>query len=201
MKIGVDIDGVLTNTEEYKLNLASKYNYLNKLADMKEPNTIDLPTIFSWDKKQKDDFWDTYLEYFYSNNPIKVFAAEVIQQLKQKGCEIIIITKKTSFYFYDQKKTEKYQDIIKNWLRKNNILYDEIIFTNESKEKICQNKKIDIMIDDEEHNIIPISKSIPVICFDAYYNKEIKGPNIIRCYTWYDILTKIERLDNNGSNN
>lgn len=46
MRIGIDIDGVLTNTEEYKINLTSKYNYLHKLADMKEPNTIDLLTIF-----------------------------------------------------------------------------------------------------------------------------------------------------------
>lgn len=67
----------------------------------------------------------------------------------------------------------------------------------EPKEKICQDKKIDIMIDDEEQNIIPISKNIPVIRFDSDYNKGIKGPNIIRCYTWYDALTKIERLNNN----
>ena len=201
MKIGIDIDGVLTNTEEFLIHLGSKYNYLNRLSDMKEPKIGHLPTIFNWNQEQNDNFWDLYLEYFYNNNSIKPFAAEVIKILKEKGFEVIIITKKTSFYFADQNKTKKYQSIIKEWLKRNNVLYDEIIFTADSKEVICENKKIDIMIDDEEKNIIPISKNIPVICFDAHYNRKVKGPNVIRCYTWYDILTKIERFDKNGNIN
>ncbi len=43
-------------------------------------------------------------------------------------------------------------------------------------------------------NINIISKKIPVICFDAKYNQQCKGRNIIRCYSWYDIYAKIQEL-------
>ena len=39
-----------------------------------------------------------------------------------------------------------------------------------------------------------ISKIIPVICFHAGYNKDCENPNIIRCYSWYDIYSKINKL-------
>lgn len=47
MKIGIDIDGVLTNTEDFLVHLGSKYNCLNRLSDMKEPKIGHLPTIFN----------------------------------------------------------------------------------------------------------------------------------------------------------
>ena len=48
------------------------------------------------------------------------------------------------------------------------------------------------MIEDKVENINNISKNIPVICFNARYNKECNGENIYRCYSWYDIYKKIE---------
>ncbi len=34
-------------------------------------------------------------------------------------------------------------------------------------------------------------KELPVICYDAQYNKHCNGNNIIRCYSWYDIYEKL----------
>lgn len=43
-------------------------------------------------------------------------------------------------------------------------------------------------------NINKISTRIPVICFHAGYNKNCMGDNIIRCYSWYDIYSKINKM-------
>ena len=43
-------------------------------------------------------------------------------------------------------------------------------------------------------NINKISTKIPVICFHAGYNKNCIGNNIIRCYSWYDIYSKINSI-------
>ena len=52
------------------------------------------------------------------------------------------------------------------------------------------------MIDDKVENINEISKHIPVICFNAGYNKECKGKNIYRAYSWYDVYSKIKEIEN-----
>ena len=45
-----------------------------------------------------------------------------------------------------------------------------------------------------QDNINKISTRIPVICFHAGYNKNCIGDNIIRCYSWYDIYSKINKM-------
>ena len=63
------------------------------------------------------------------------------------------------------------------------------------KDKICNELNIDVMIDDKVENINEISKHIPVICFNAGYNKECKGENIYRAYSWYDVYSKIKEIE------
>jgi len=52
------------------------------------------------------------------------------------------------------------------------------------------------MIEDTVNNIVSISKIIPVICFDTRYNQNCQGDNITRCYSWYDIYSKIKKHNN-----
>ena len=45
-------------------------------------------------------------------------------------------------------------------------------------------------VEDKTENINSISTKIPVICFDANHNKNLKGNNIYRAYSWYDVYYK-----------
>ena len=90
------------------------------------------------------------------------------------------------------------REIVKNWLRENKILYDELIFSKSSKESKSQEivkNKIDLMIEDSPNNIKELSKLVPVICYHAEYNRNCNGNKIIRCYSWYDIYNKINNLN------
>ena len=115
---------------------------------------------------------------------------EVIDKLKENGFEIYIITAR----FLTDKNTiegEKMRNIVKNWLKQNNIHYDKIIFSPEDKLEICKKNNIDIMIEDKVENINNISKEIPVICFNASYNKSCTSYNIYRAYSWYDVYYNV----------
>ena len=94
-------------------------------------------------------------------------------------------------------KALSYEDnklIVKDWLSKNKIVYDQLLFTMEEKLNVCIDNNIDIMIEDKPQGILDISTKIPVICFHASYNENCKNDNIYRCYSWYDILYTINEI-------
>ena len=88
------------------------------------------------------------------------------------------------------KAIEENRNIVLNWLKINQIHYDNIIFSPEDKLEICKQNNIDLMIEDKPKNINTISNEIPVICYHANYNEQCNGKNIYRCYSWYDIYRK-----------
>lgn len=199
MRIGIDIDGVLTDIEQWQLDYGSKFyynQYKKEIVNPKEYKTFD---IFESSRECDNEFWKRYFVDYSINAEPRKFAAEVINKLREDGNEIIIITARGSFLshsanvmLYEENKT-----IVKEWLLKNNILYDEIIFSPEDKLNICINNKINLMIEDKADNINRISTRIPVICFNASYNENCSGDSIFRCFSWYDIYAKISKLNNN----
>lgn len=143
--------------------------------------------------KQENDFWDKYLEFYAIHEKARPLASEVIKSLKEDGHEIYIIAAR---YLTNRNDNigENMRKIVKTWLFENEIIYDKLIFSKESKEnkkqEIIENA-IDIMIEDSPYNINELSKIIPVICYDTNYNKDCLNDKIFRCYSWYDIYKKI----------
>ena len=130
----------------------------------------------------------------------KVKAGQLImtfdrEKLKEEN-EIYIITARGSFLSHsaDVMTIEENRNIVLNWLKKNEIHYDKIIFSPEDKLDICRQNNIDLMIEDKPKNINTISSEIPVICYHANYNEQCNGKNIYRCYSWYDIYRKIKEI-------
>ena len=196
MRIGIDIDGVLTDVERWQLDYGSKFYYERYQKEIVDFEGYDTNQIFNVDDKLDEEFWREYFKEYSLNVEARKFANEVIDKLKQEGNEIYIITARGSFLSHsaDVMSVEENQQIVLNWLKNNNINYDKIIFSPEDKLDICKENKIDLMIEDKVDNINKISKIIPVICFHAGYNKDCKNSNIIRCYSWYDIYSKINKL-------
>ena len=196
MRIGIDIDGVLTDVERWQLDYGSKFYYERYQKEIVNFEGYDTNQIFNVDDKLDEEFWREYFKEYSLNVEARKFANEVIDKLKQEGHQIYIITARGSFLSHsaDVMSIEENQQIVLNWLKNNHINYDKIIFSPEDKLDICKENNIDLMIEDKVDNINKISKIIPVICFHAGYNKDCKNSNIIRCYSWYDIYIKINKL-------
>ena len=196
MNIGIDIDGVLTDVERWQLDYGSKFYYERYQKEIVDFEGYDTNQIFNVDDKLDEEFWRKYFKEYSLNVEARKFANEVIDKLKQDRHQIYIITARGSFLSHsaDVMSIEENQQIVLNWLKNNHINYDKIIFSPEDKLDICKENNIDLMIEDKVDNINKISKIIPVICFHAGYNKVCKNSNIIRCYSWYDIYSKINKL-------
>lgn len=196
MRIGIDIDGVLTDVERWQLDYGSKFYYERYQKEIVDFEGYDTNQIFNVDDKLDEEFWRKYFKEYSLNVEARKFASEVIDKLKQDGHQIYIITARGSFLSHsaDVMSIEENQQIVLNWLKNNHINYDKIIFSPEDKLDICKENNIDLMIEDKVDNLNKISKIIPVICFHAGYNKVCKISNIIRCYSWYDIYSKINKL-------
>lgn len=196
MRIGIDIDGVLTNIEQFVIDYISKYCVENSIEYNIGNSQYDYCKTFNISKEQEMDFWNQSLESYAINEKARPFAAEIIGKLKQDGHEIYIITARW-LTNKDDDIGNKMREIVKNWLHENKIPYDKLIFSKAEKERksdeIIENK-IDLMIEDSPNNINELASIIPVICYNAGYNKNCKGNKITRCYSWYDIYAKIKKM-------
>ena len=195
MRIGIDIDGVLTDIEQWQLDYASKYyfeKYNKSIMNHKGYETTD---IFRVDQKYDDEFWEEYFVDYTKNIECRKFASEIIKKLRANGCEIYIITARGNNSSHSAKvmSYDENKKAVIDWLKDNDIIYDKIIFSSEDKLDICMENNINLMIEDKVDNINKISTKIPVICFHAGYNEDCRVNNIIRCYSWYDIYYIIKK--------
>ena len=187
MNIGIDIDGVIADIEPYIFEYGAKllYDKGRTLDDIKRKE-YETYEIFKWDRDTEHEFWDNYMLEYYKNAPARAFASEVIQKLKEQGHNIYIITARG----ISEKDIYSYlKDITKEWLKENEIYYDELFFEKDKK-KIIQEYGIELMIEDYAENIKKLENECDIIVFDCIYNKEIK--NHKRVNSWYEILYLIE---------
>ena len=197
MRIGIDIDGVLTDIEQFVIDYISKYCVENKIKYNIGDYDYNYSKTFNITDEQEENFWNEYLEYYAVNEKARPFAAEVINKLREDGHEIYIITARW-LTNRDDDLGNRMKEIVKNWLHENKILYDKLIFSKALKERKSQEiieHKIDLMIEDSPNNINELANIIPVICYNAEYNKNCIDNKIIRCYSWYDIYSNINNLD------
>lgn len=197
LRIGIDIDGVLTDLEKWQLDYGSKFfyeHYGKTIVDAKAYETIN---IFNNDKETDNKYWrECFMEYATNATP-RSFANEVINRLRDEGYEVYIITARGSALSHSSLVLNRDENEVAttNWLAKNGITYNKLILAPEDKLQICQENKIDLMIEDKVANINNISTKIPVICYNTGYNQECIGDNIYRCYSWYDIYAKIKSIE------
>lgn len=189
MKIGIDIDGVLTNDDDYILDTATKFCFLNNINNYLEPYEYELRKKFHWDQEIRDNYRNQYYENYVINEMPRKYASEVIQKLKNDGNEIYIITSRR-LSTNDNEDGLKMRNMIKEWLKKHHIVYDQIFFSKD-KTKEIQELEIDVMIEDSPETIPCFVKYTHIFCYDARYNRELVCNNMTRVFSWYDIYMKL----------
>lgn len=196
MNIGIDIDGVLTNIAEFALEKGLEFCKETGKGKLIKMSSYDTKEAFGWDQETDDAFWKKYLFLYAEENPVIDKASENIKKLKEDGHKLYIITAR-GLAGPDVKNIEirdKMRNTVKNWLDKNDIVYDDLIFTTEDKSQAIRDKKIDIMIDDSPYNLRDLSKITKMICYDWPYNRDVNNENIYRCYNWNEIYEYIKNI-------
>ena len=192
MKIGIDIDGVLTDERRYITDYATKYFYESNIPYKIDKAKYYDEEFFSISRDTYNNLVCEYIMNYAKNVQIRAYAAEIIHRFKKLGNEIYIITSRI-YTTYENEHKETMQNLVRSWLKLNKVEYDKIIYAND-KLNVCKKENIGLMIEDKPANIVDISSIIPVVCYDNEYNDTLYGKNIIRCYSWYDIYKNIEEI-------
>ena len=191
MRIGIDIDGVLTDIERFIVDYGTKFCIENNLPIEIEAGYYDEAKAFHWTEEQTLKFWNEYIVFYATKYPIRDFASEVIHKLKEEGHEIYIVTARNEYGMPDEY-YGKMRELVDTWLKENNIYYDKIIYTEGSKLPYCVGNYVELLIEDSPEQVKNVAEKLPVFCFDNQYNKSVDGKNITRVFSWYDVYDKIK---------
>ena len=97
MNIGIDLDGVLFDSENLFRIYSAIYNLKIDGQDMINIEELKVQNRYAWTEKQFNEFVDGCIEKVYNNSQVMPLAKEVINALKNKH-KIYIITIKFLFF-------------------------------------------------------------------------------------------------------
>ena len=194
MRIGIDIDNVISNFNEVLLNEyllhdkeLNNNGIINKNADYIRKG------MFDWSSEEEESFYKNNIERIAKSLTVIDGAKEYIDKLKADGYFIYIITGRDNGEYTDP------YNMTKEWLNNYNIYYDKLILTNahnkHQKAIKCLENSIDIMIDDSVSICkVCIESGITTILMDTPYNKY---SNIKRVYDWqefYEFVSNYKKI-------
>jgi len=143
MKIGIDLDGVVIDSETTFRTYEEIYDIDtlkgNNLVDREEPK---FQARYNWSNEQEKDFIQKYfLKVSRESNLMSGFIA-VYNLLKEQGHEFVVITARGGH-------VKEMKDDAIRLLDENNIKFDKYYWQVENKLEVCKNENVDIMIDDD----------------------------------------------------
>ena len=143
MKIGIDLDGVVIDSE----TTFRTYEEIFDIDNLKGNNLINrqepkFQARYKWTQNQEKEFIDKYfLKVSRESNLMSGFIG-VYNLLKEQGHEFVVITARGGF-------VKEMKDDAIRLLEENDIQFDKYYWKVEDKLEICQKEKVDIMIDDD----------------------------------------------------
>ena len=190
MKIGIDLDGVVFDSEQlyrvYEEIYATDELKNNKIINREEPK---YQTRYNWNKEQREGYNKKYIRRVCHESNFMPGFKEVYNKLKELGYKMIVITARGMFF-------EEMIDDTMKILKDNNIEYDNYYFNIQDKTDICLKENIDIMIDDDYHVIEKlINNNIKTLYFrDAGLKKLDESAYLHEVNNWGDIYRYFREL-------
>jgi len=199
MNIGIDLDGVLTDIQDFNCRHAPLFFKERYNREVANETPYDIRDIFKCPEDEYKAYWRKYLLRYAITEPARKGARKVTHALYKDNNSIYIISKRV-FTSHRSFIGMLMRFIVHNWLWRNGIRYNDIVFCDndvaDSKYAACKEKSIDVMVDDEPVNINAIAMITKVICFKTSYNRDCKGENIYRAHNWDEVHKIVKRLSN-----
>lgn len=183
MKIGIDLDGVVIDSEDtfrvYEEIFAIEDLNLRKIKDKEEPK---YQSRYSWTVSEQDLFNKKYLLKAALESNLKPGFKVVYDRLRNLGYEFVVITARGMLI-------DEMKDDAERILNENNIVFDKYYWNIKDKLEVCQKENIDIMIDDDYKIIEQLSKNnIKTLYFrDASLKKLEENKYVYEVNNWGDI--------------
>lgn len=185
MNIGIDLDGVVYNSENWMMSMAEivlGHGCGIKIADK---STNDIKLRYNLSDEQALLFRKKYCPLQIKESPLMPLARECMEKLKENGNNLIIITGRGAVNKEDKALTEER-------LKRDAIPYDKLIFSDGGKLSSCIKEKIDIMIDDSYPVINQLAENnIKCLQLCDTTLRKSRHKNAKSVYNWGEILQEI----------
>ncbi|EGW39805.1 hypothetical protein [Desulfosporosinus sp. OT] len=185
MRIGVDIDGVVSDSYPVwlqELNLHYGKN-ITVITDYQLHLVFDVPS-----DDMNNFFVGNVERLLMTPNPVPG-AKEGIESLLREGHEVIYVTARTP----------EEKEITVQWLSKHEIPHEHerVLFSGfKSKVDLVKQWGIEVFIEDYQVNAKAIAEcGVPVLLLNASYNQEKQlSSGITRCQSWNEILERMRAV-------
>lgn len=189
MKIGIDLDGVVFNTEVLWSVYAELYDCIefnrNSVLTKLEPRFQDR---YDWTEEEQNEFLDKYADI--AEFDMMPGAKEVINMLKEEGHEFVVITARGAIS--NQKEGAS---IAVQKLENEGIKFDKYYWKQREKIDTCKLENVDVMIDDNYHICEAIKEAgIPVIYFNSSSRKHLEEDGVKEVSNWGEAYRVIKNL-------
>lgn len=191
MKIGIDLDGVVFDSEtDYRV-----YSELYDLLELKRNSKINERELafqkrFKWSEEEIAEFFQKYQKKIVEESNYMPGAKMVLSMLKEEGHELLIITARGTV-------NEKVIEWTEKRFKNDNInIFNKTYYKVVNKEEICKKENIDVMIDDSNSNCKKISESkIKTIYLKAAPSYDMEENEYLKVlYNWGEIYRYIKDL-------
>lgn len=158
MKIGIDIDGVIYNTENAFRCKAELYDLLELHKNGQINNEFWAQHRYDWTQEQQEEFKEKYFVEISKEAILNPGVKEVVKLLQKDGHELIIVTARGGML-------KEMWTMMQEKLQKEDLNFTKCYWAIDDKVEVCKNENIDVMIDDS-----------PIIC------KQLKENHIKTLY-------------------
>lgn len=181
MNIGIDVDGVIMDTENWFRAYAEIFDLEINGKGKIYPDEFLFQKKFDWSEETTKEFVEQYGFDIERNAPLMPCVKLVLDRLKKAGHKLILITARGTFGKKEEKLTLK-------TLKKNGLHFDKIHLCTHDKSKVCKIENIDYMIDDSPFNIKKLLESdIKCLYFRAQGSEQISHENLNEVHSWGEI--------------
>lgn len=193
MKIGIDLDGVIFDSEkEFRI-----YSELYDMIDLKQNSKVDNKELkfqdrFKWNEEEIKGFLNKYHKQIIVEANFMPGVKRILKLLKKDGHNLILITARGGMN----------KDMIKiteDRLKQDEMyIFDKYYWATENKDEVCEKENVDIMIDDFYKKCESIAnKKIKTIYLKDAPSYELEENEYIKVlYNWGEIYRYIKELEN-----
>ena len=189
MKIGIDLDGVVFDTEKEFRVYSELYDMLELKQNSKRNNhALNFQERFDWTEEEIKNFLKKYHEKIIIEANYIPGSQIILRKLKEEKNELILITARGGL-------NKAMIPITKERLKKEKMdIFDKCYWGVENKAEVCMAENIDIMIDDFNKNCERIAnEKIKVIYLKDAPSYELEDSKYIKTlYNWGEIYRYIK---------
>lgn len=192
MKIGIDLDGVVFDSEKLYRVYTELYDMIELGKNSKKDNReLKFQDRFDWTDEEKNNFLDEYQPEIISQANYMPGAKMILKKLKEEGNDLYIITARGIH-------NEQIIEITKNIFKETGMdIFTKCYWSILDKAKVCKDENIDIMIDDSKYNCESIANAgIKTIYMkDAPSYDIIDNPNVVTLYNWGEVYRYLHEMN------